>query len=662
MVPELRPRRPFAAPPPLERTEKTMITLPVRATVCLAVAATAAGAVADGPFTLTVLHSNDGESKLLYPSPSLAQYGGIARFRTLVDQLRGAALANGGCLMLSSGDNFLAGPEWNASLTNGVPYYDAIGMQLVGYDGVCIGNHDFDFGPDILANFVTSFTDGTPFLSANLDLSGEPSLVALEASGRIVASRIVTTAGRPIGLVGATTPDLPFISSPGSVTVDPDVRARIQAEVDALEAAGVDIIIAMTHLQGIGTELALVPQLRGVDILIAGGGDELLWNPGQLLIPDDAIDANGDGVPDARYGPYPLQPVDADGRVVPVITTRGDYRYVGRFVANFDAAGDLLGFDPLSGPVRVAGGKLPDAVAADPEVTKLVTEPVAASVASLAANVIAQNQTPLDGRTSTIRTVETNLGNLCADALLWQASQLAKGEGLPLPRIALQNGGGIRNNSIIPIGNFTELNTFGILPFSNFVAILPEVPAATIKATLENAVSRVSPPPGFPSNGNGRFAQIAGFSFRYEVDRAPGQRVARVQLDDGTVLVDDFAVVPGAPAIAVATINFLATGGDQYPLNGLPFESLGVSYQQALYNFVTEELDGVISAVDYPAGGEGRIIRIDHPADLDGNSVINAADLNLLLAAWGLAGAADLNGDGIVNSPDLTLLLAAWSN
>jgi 5'-nucleotidase/UDP-sugar diphosphatase len=634
---------------------------PVRILARLVAAAATSVAAAEGTFTLTVLHSNDGESKLLYPSPSLSQYGGIARFRTLVDQLRGSALAGGGCLMLSSGDNFLAGPEWNASLTNGMPYYDAVGMQLVGYDGICIGNHDFDFGPDILANFVSSFGDGTPFLSANLDLSGEPALVALAGAGRIVASRTVTTAGRTIGLVAATTPDLPFISSPGNVTVDPDVRARMQAEIDALEAAGVDIIVAMTHLQGIGTELALVPQLRGVDILIAGGGDELLWNPGQLLIPDDATDANGDGVPDARYGPYPLQPVDAEGRVVPVITTRGGYRYVGRFSATFDADGHLVSFDPTSGPVRVAGVGLPDAVAADPEVTKLVTEPVAASVASLAANVIGVTEIPLDGRTSAIRSVETNLGNLCADALLWQASTLAKQEGLPPPRIALQNGGGIRNNSIIPIGNFTELNTFGILPFSNFVAILPEVSAATIKATLENAVSRVSPPPGFPSSGNGRFAQVAGFSFRYEVDRSPGQRVARVELEDGTLLVDDFAVVPDAPAIAVATINFLATGGDQYPLNGLPFESLGVSYQQALFNFVTEELGGVISAVDYPAGGEGRIIRIDNPADLDGNSVINAADLNLLLAGWGLGGAADLNGDGIVNSPDLTILLAEWS-
>ena len=60
-------------------------------------------------------------------------------------------------------------------------------------------------------------------------------------------------------------------------------------------------------------------------------------------------------------------------------------------------------------------------------------------------------------------------------------------------------------------------------------------------------------------------------------------------------------------------------------------------------------------------GGEGRIIRIDNPADLDNNSVINAADLAVLIGQWGGAGTADLNGDGIVDGRDLAILLGAWT-
>lgn len=635
---------------------------PVRFILSLAaVAGLGAAAASADTFRLTVLHSNDGESKLISPGQGLADFGGIARFGTVVKNLKAAAELEGGVVMLSSGDNFLAGPEWNASLVNGVPYYDAIGMQLIGYDAICIGNHEFDFGPEILANFVESFTDGVPFLSSNLDVSGEPALQALAKRGRVAASTVVETAGRQIGLVGATTPDLPFISTPGAVIVDANVLEAIQAEVDALTAQGVDIIVVTTHLQGIGVEKTLAAQLRDVDVLIAGGGDELLWNPGDLLVPDDALDGNGDGVPDLVFGPYPLLRTDADGNTLPIITTRGDYRYVGRLVVDFDAEGRLVSVDPASGPVRVAGGAQIDAVLPDPEIQAQVVDPVAASIAGLAANVIGTSEVPLDGRNAFIRSVETNLGNLCADALLWQARELAPAAGLPLPQVAFQNGGGIRNNNVLPAGPFTELNTFQILPFANFVCVLPSVPASTIKAVLENAVSRVSPPPGFPASGNGRFAQVAGLSFSYEVDVPPGQRVLEVVLEDGTVLVEEGLVVEGAPAIAVATINFLALGGDQYPLTGLPFTNLGASYQQALLNFVEGPLKGTISAIEYPEGGEGRIVRIDDPADLNNDSVINAADLAILIGQWGGPGSGDLNQDGVVDAIDLALLLGAWS-
>jgi 5'-nucleotidase len=321
--------------------------------------------------------------------------------------------------------------------------------------------------------------------------------------------------------------------------------------------------------------------------------------------------------------------------------------------------------------VRVAGTAQPDGVVEDAAVKSQVTDPVAASVAALAANVIATSEVPLDGRTSFIRSVETNEGNLCADSLLWNARKRAPEEGLPLPVIAFQNGGGIRNNSILPAGNFTELNTFQFLPFSNFVSVIPELPVTTLKSLLENAVSRVTPlPPGFPSSGNGRFAQISGFRFTYSVAANPGSRVLDVILDDGTVLVDDGVVLNPKLTLPAATIDFLCRGGDEYPLNGLAFEAVGVSYQQALYNFVTAKdgLNGLIRAVDYPAGGEGRIVRYtpspSFPADVNGDSVVNALDLAILFGNWGLTGpnrAGDVNGNQVVDANDLTIVLVNWT-
>jgi 5'-nucleotidase len=188
---------------------------------------------------------------------------------------------------------------------------------------------------------------------------------------------------------------------------------------------------------------------------------------------------------------------------------------------------------------------------------------------------------------------------------------------VPAPDVALQNGGGIRNDSLIGPGNITELDTFDIAPFSNFVVIIPNIPRDQFKEILENAVSRVE-------SVSGRFAQISGFSFTYDASGTPqaldgdgnvvtpGARVVEVALDDGTPIVVAGAVQAGTD-LTVATINFLATGGDQYPFRGAAFTSVGITYQQALSDYIQDAtgLNGLISAADYPEGGEGRITRLN---------------------------------------------------
>ena len=563
-------------------------------------------------FTLTILHNNDGESQLINAGQGLEDFGGVARFATLVDNLRAEAVEGDGkreVVLLSSGDNFLAGPELNASFEKGVPYYDSIAVRKIGYDAMAIGNHEFDFGPDVLANFIQGVDFAFPFVSANLDFSQEPNLQALVDLDEIVKSHIVKKSGELIGIVGATTPQINFISSPRNVIVDPDVAAAIQGEIDFLTANKVDKIIVISHLQNVNEDLALAGQLRGVDVMIAGGGDELLADGDDLgmLVPGD----------DTPFGPYPLIATGADGATIPVVTTAGDYKYVGRLVVEFDKEGRVISFDEeASRLVRVAGGDNPDAVEPDPEIQAEVVDPVQAFVDNLAQNVIATSEVALEGRRDPgVRTQETNEGNLMADSQLWQASQLAAAFGVPEPDVALQNGGGIRNNSLIPAGDITELTTFDIAPFLNFIVVVPEVPRSQFKEIMENAVSRVE-------FADGRFAQIAGFTMVYDAAEqaqvldgdgnvtTPGSRVRSIILDDGTVIVADGAVVDG-PALNVATIDFLANGGDQYPFRGAPFVRLGVTYQQALANYLEVGLNGLISAADYPEGGEGRIVRLN---------------------------------------------------
>lgn len=583
----------------------------VAALFALLVSAMPAGAQG-GSFTLTILHNNDGESQLINAGGDNEDFGGVARFATLVNNLRDEAVQgdNRGVVLLSSGDNFLAGPEFNASLEKGVPFYDTIAIDLIGYDAMAIGNHEFDFGPEVLADFIGGFGGSLPFVSANLDFSGEPRLQELVDNGSIVKRVVIEEQGQKIGVVGATTPNLPFISSPRNVQVNPDVAGVIQAEIDALEAEGVNKIVVISHLQNVNEDLNLAAQLSGVDVMIAGGGDELLANEGDLLVPGD----------EEAFGPYPLTATGADGAEIPVVTTPGDYKYVGRLEVEFDADGNVVSVGQNSGLVRVAGGSNPDAVEPDPQLQAQVVQPVQNFVAAIDENVIATSEVALEGRRDPgVRTMETNEGNLMADALLWQATQKATEFGVNPPDVAIQNGGGIRNNNLIPAGPITELTTFDIAPFSNFVTVVYTIPPQQFKEIMENAVSQVE-------EASGRFAQIAGFKMVYdpagtpqELDDngnvvTPGTRVQEITLDDGTPIVQNGAVVEGAPSVNIATIDFLARGGDQYPFRDTLFTSMGVSYQKALSNYITQALGGTITAAQYPEGGSGRITRVGEMA------------------------------------------------
>ncbi len=548
----------------------------------------------DGSVTMTLLHSNDGESKLL---PNVeGGFPGIARFaNTWVDLGRNSDADI--LLRVSSGDNFLASKEFAAGLAReDLPLYDSIALRGL-YEVMGLGNHDFDFGPDVTARFIEGFrlnetSDPVTFVAANIDVSGEPALQALADEGRIAPSSVYTdpTSGLKVGVIGAITPRLPNISSPRNVVVDADVAGAVNAEAAALIEQGIDRIILVSHLQGLGEDRELVPQLSGIDIVVAGGGDELLKNEGDTCLADESAVA-----------PYPLVLADADGNEIPVVTAPGGYRCIGRLEVTFDSNGAVTNYEGGSIGVPLDGDTEEFAMAR-------VEEPLTQALAELDATVIGQSEVELDGRRNSVRTSASNVGELLADSLL-TAGQTAPDFGGQAPVAAIQNGGGIRNDAVIPPGEITEADTFDIAPFANFV-VTGQVPRERFKDMLEVAVA------GLPE-AEGTFPQIAGFSMTIDGSQPSrqvnsdgdcalsgdaGSRIRDVILDDGTKIVSDGQVVAGDDVV-LATIDFLAGGGDCYPLVDLDFTNVGTSYQQALSSFITNDLDGNISGSDYPVGG-----------------------------------------------------------
>jgi len=600
----------------------------VCALLCLAfLAASAATPAALAQYSITVLHNNDGESNI----------SAIDEFTTLVKDTRSFYSGLGhGVVTVYAGDSFIPSPEFQASLDSGPPgsrtFFSALAFNEIGYDAAVIGNHEFDAGPSVLGEFVQQ--TNTPYVSANLDFSGEPALSGLVGSDIFTSTTVTvpTAAGnKTVGIIGATTENLPFISSVGGVTVG-DVATAVNNEVAAL--GSVDHVILVSHLQGISEDLALAPSLNSnIDLVIAGGGDEILADlsapsPTSIYGPSAPASVADTGLlagdtPDQTN--YPNQTSS-----IPVVTSGPEYGYLGRVTLSFDAAGNLVGIDNSSNPQANIG------FSADATVKANVVDPVENFVSGLASNIIAQSSETLVGNSDrdVIRAKEAGLGNLVADGIFSAATMAAPTFGVDSPDLAFVNGGGIRDD--INTGDISVLTTFDISPFGNIVSIVEDVEREDVKRIFENAYSKTIDDPDTPGvnpirdnvGGTGRFLHVSeGVEVVYDISADPlqldgdgnvvadGSRILSLTVN-GEVIVEDGVVVPGDP-LDIATLDFLAGGGDQifedYLSQTYDFTRLGISDQNALQAYLEGLASGdptfdVISDSRYDNVPDGRIV------------------------------------------------------
>ncbi|WP_404786995.1 choice-of-anchor I family protein [Altericista sp. CCNU0014] len=565
------------------------------------------------PFVLELLHFADQEAGI----PALDD---APRFSAVLAALKNQDLGDDGLpdntLVLSSGDAYIPGAFLNASQQafGGQGRADILIQNELEVQAIAFGNHEFDFGTSLVANLLKPApASGTfpaypgaafPYLSGNLDFTTDANLAPLvtadgqEAStipGKIAASSVVTVNGERIGVVGATTPTLRSISSPGSVGIAPSpfgsnptdaeldaLAAVIQADVDALLAANPDIdkVILLAHMQQISIEQRLATRLSNVDIIVAGGSNT------RLLDDNDVLRAG-----DTKQGDYPFFTTDKDGKAIAVVNTDGNYKYVGRLAIEFDASGNIV---PASYDATVSGAYATDTagVAAlgaealvDPEVQTIVDR-LKTVVAEQDGAIFGHTDVFLNGSRTDVRTQETNFGNLSADANLGIAKAVD-----PTVTISIKNGGGIRDNigfttfppgSTDPAdllklppqanplankeeGDISQLDITNSLRFNNGLTLVT-LTATQLLQTIEHSVAGTA-----PGATPGQFGQIGGLKFSFDATRPANDRVLSLAVvdDSGTVLEEVVrdGNVSGNPdrTFRIVTLNFLANGGDGYP-------------------------------------------------------------------------------------------------
>jgi 5'-nucleotidase len=309
---------------------------------------------------------------------------------------------------------------------------------------------------------------------------------------------------------------------------------------------------------------------------------------------------------------------------VPIVTTQGEYRYVGRLTTLFDSEGRLTAVeDTTSGPVRVSATQADsDFAPADAGLQQSVVAPLTAYSAELAARKIGTTEQTLNGgNPDPIRQRESNLGDLVADGFRYTTNKAQQSSGGPIADIAFSNGGGIRAS--IPAGDISEKSTFDVLPFDNTMVTVTGVAPERFKRLMEHGVAFFSA----SVNSNGRFPQISGYTMTVDRTRqaqvldaqgnvtTPGERIRELTLDDGTKIVEGGVLVPGARSVNIATTNFTAGGGDSYPFRGLtsvPARQNGgfVPYQQSLFQYITDPSSSVVAGL---AARGGSVTGASHP-------------------------------------------------
>ncbi|MCB0786940.1 MAG: 5'-nucleotidase C-terminal domain-containing protein, partial [Flavobacteriales bacterium] len=587
-------------------------------------------------FTLQLLHASDLEG-------GVDAIGNAPNFAAIMDALEDT---EPNTIRLSAGDNYIPGPFFNAASNRTVLdpvlrgiYNDIFGagtsdflrsaegraditiMNILQFDASAVGNHEFDAGTDIAAAIWGTEPNGGgnrwlgaqfPYLSANLDFSGDGNLSGLftpfiapntdyitppntvvGGEAKIAPATTILRDGELIGVVGATTQLIESITSNGGVSVVgptsndmPALAAILQPVIDQLTNNGVNKIILVTHLQQLALEQQLVGLLSGVDIIVAGGSDAILADGDDVLRPGDIAD-----------GPYPFLTTNLDGDPAVIVSTDGEYSYVGRLVVDFDASGVLLtgSIDPLmNGPVATTDANVtalwgdlvtPFNVGTKGELVQRLTSAIEGIVIAQDGNVFGKTDVFLEGRREFVRTEETNLGNFTSDANLFYA-QVSDASAA----VSLKNGGGIRAAigevvetspgvyDLLPPqanplsgkleGEVSQLDIANSLRFNNALSLVTLTPGQLLQV-LEHGVAAWA-----PGATPGQMCQIGGMAFSFDPALPSGSRVRNAVVKDlNGATTDTIAMdgnVHGDPTrpIRMVTLSFLADGGDSYPFPG----------------------------------------------------------------------------------------------
>lgn len=365
-------------------------------------------------------------------------------------------------------------------------------LNDLGVDLVALGNHEFDFGPEIVKERIAE--SKFQWLAAN----------AFDTECRYFTgsnqTKIIDVEGVKIGFFGLITVETPLLSSTNRKVCFTPIAFTAKQMVQQLKKEGADVIVALTHLF-MEEDRQLAVEVPEIDVILGGHDhDPFTWYDGKTFVHKSGQNAH------FLSRINLLIEKDEKTSLVKVFPS---WKVIAnhRIPEHPKIAGKIQGYEALF--------------------EEHAKQPVAITT------------TLLDSSGGKVRSQESTVGNLIADALRFSCNA----------DVAIISGGIIRGDRTYAPGTMiTFKDILSELPFAN-ICYLVEITGEEILEALENGVSQIE-------GKAGRFAQVSGIEYAFDSNQLPGRRITH-------------AGINGLPLdrkglYRVATVDYMYNGGDGY--------------------------------------------------------------------------------------------------
>ncbi|MBP5201956.1 bifunctional metallophosphatase/5'-nucleotidase [bacterium] len=492
--------------------------------------------------------NRDGKCDYSDYRPGLINTGGIARAKTVIEEIREKHSRNGvPVLYLDSGDTFQGAPEFNLYKGD----IEMLSMQKLGVDAMVIGNHEFDNGTGGLVSAYKK-SGGFPLLASNYLFDNDGNKGLMDISSPYL---IAFAGGLTVGIVGVAN-DSSLNSgyqvggSMGLNFLDP--IETTQSYVNSLRPL-VDIIVILSH-QGLDGDYKIAEKVKGVD-LILGGHHHVVLDPPKIL-----------------KGP--------DGRDVIVVHSGVNLKVVGELeiaVQNKRIVWHKYRTIPLTEKIEENGDfvNMLKPYVQGLDYSQYLQKKVGQAVATIVRNDPANGDSPL--------------GNIVTTAMM--NHELARAQ------FAVTNSMGIRAD--IPTGEITLEKLYEVFPFENSITTM-YLSGNELK-TLFDFVARKSATRGCKTQ-----VQVAGIGV--ELDCNPSEELQKkynsyaltkcLQIGN-TVVIDNYEVLLPNLLFKMATNDYMGRGGSGFYMLEANTTRLdtSVSLRDAVVDFFS--LFGEINPIDF---------------------------------------------------------------